>query len=104
MQNKASTLLLFGATGDLARRMLLPSLYGLDSDGLLPAGLRIIGTARTKLDDAEFRTRAHKALEEHLPEGFFQEGIAERFIARLSYVPLDANDPAGFPNLAEKIR
>jgi len=61
MQTKASTLLPFGATGDLARRMLLPSLYGLDSDGLLPAGLRIVATARTKLDDDEFRELAHRA-------------------------------------------
>ena len=51
MIEKASTLLLFGATGDLARRMLLPSLYGLDADGLLPDDLRIVGTARTELDD-----------------------------------------------------
>ena len=48
-------------------RMLLPSLYGLDSDGLLPADLRIIGTARTPLDDAGFRSRAEEALKEHLP-------------------------------------
>jgi glucose-6-phosphate 1-dehydrogenase len=100
---KVSTLLLFGATGDLARRMLLPSLYGLDADGLLPDDLRIIGTARTALDDAAFRERAEAALEEHLPEGFYQSGIAERFLARLHYVPLDINDPAGFERLAEAI-
>ena len=58
MMEKASTLLMFGATGDLARRMLLPSLYGLDSDGLLPDDLRIIGTARTELDDDGFRASA----------------------------------------------
>ena len=58
MLGKAATLLLFGATGDLASRMLLPSLYALDSDDLLPAELRIIGTARTELDDAGFRQRA----------------------------------------------
>ena len=63
MVAKSSTLLLFGATGDLARRMLLPSLYGLDSDGLLPDELRIIGTARTELDDAAFRERADAALQ-----------------------------------------
>jgi glucose-6-phosphate 1-dehydrogenase len=103
MVAKISTLLLFGATGDLARRMLLPSLYGLDSDGLLPDGLRIIGTARTLLDDAAFRDRAETALREHLPEGFYQEGIAERFLARLHYVPLDIGDPAGFHKLAETI-
>ena len=48
MPDKISTLLLFGATGDLARRMLLPSLYALDADGLLPDQLKIVGTARTR--------------------------------------------------------
>jgi glucose-6-phosphate 1-dehydrogenase len=103
MADKAKTLLLFGATGDLARRMLLPSLYGLDSDGLLPQDLRIIGTARTELDDAAFRERAKAALEEHLPGGFFQEGIAKRFLERLHYVALDIKDPSGFERLAASI-
>jgi glucose-6-phosphate 1-dehydrogenase len=103
MVQKASTLLMFGATGDLARRMLLPSLYGLDSDGLLPPGLRIIGTARTDLDDEGFRERANAALTEHLPAGFYSEGVAQRFLARLHYVPLDINDPAGFERLAGTI-
>ena len=103
MAGKASTLLLFGATGDLSRRMLLPSLYGLDSDGLLPDHLRIIGTARTELDDEAFRAKAMEALHEHLPSGFFQEGIAQRFIARLHYVPLDIKDPAGFEGLAKRV-
>src|SRR6478752_7679088 len=103
MADRISTLVMFGATGDLARRMLLPSLYGLDADGLLPDDLRIIGTARSDLDDAGFRNRAQAALEEYLPEGFFQAAIAERFLARLHYVPLDINDPAGFGRLAEAI-
>src|SRR5437868_8139068 len=100
MIEKASTLLMFGATGDLARRMLLPSLYGLDADGLLPDDLRVVGTARTELDDAAFRSRADVALQEHLPAGFYQGGIAERFLSRLHYVPLDINDPAGFEAFA----
>src|SRR3954469_19443110 len=103
MIEKASTLLMFGATGDLARRMLLPSLYGLDSDGLLPDDLRIVGTARTDLDDEAFRKRADAALQEHLPDGFYSSGIAQRFLSRLHYVPLDINQPAGFERLAETI-
>ena len=61
----ADRLLLFGATGDLARRMLLPSLCALDAEGLLPEELRIIGTARREMTDSEFRkfVDAAKALE-----------------------------------------
>ena len=103
MAERISTLVLFGATGDLASRMLLPSLYGLDADGLLPDKLRIIGTARTELDDAGLRARATEALQHYLPEGFYSAGIAERFLARLHYVPLDITDQAGFARLAEAI-
>jgi glucose-6-phosphate 1-dehydrogenase len=103
MIEKVSTLLMFGATGDLARRMLFPSLYGLDADGLLPDDLRIVGTARTDLDQDAFRGRANAALQEHLPPGFYQAGIAERFLSRLHYVPLDINDPSGFERLAGTI-
>ena len=95
--------MMFGATGDLARRMLLPSLYGLDSDGLLPDELRIIGTARTALDDAAFRERADAALKEHLPDGFYSAGIAERFLSRLHYVPIDITDERSFARLADTI-
>ena len=103
MADRISTLVLFGATGDLARRMLLPSLYGLDSDGLLPEQLRIIGTARTDLDDGAFRERANAALQEHLPEGFYSAGVAERFLSRLHYVAIDITQPAGFERLAGTI-
>ena len=51
----ARTLLLFGATGDLAQRMLLPSLFALHADRLIAEDLRIIGTARGKLGDEGFR-------------------------------------------------
>src|SRR5258705_13524075 len=95
MPEKAQTLLMFGATGDLARRMLLPSLFGLDSDGLLPDDLRVIGTARTDLDDAAFRQRSHEAIKEHFPASSFDEAVAERFLKRLHYVPLDLKDPGG---------
>jgi glucose-6-phosphate 1-dehydrogenase len=101
--DKVATLLLFGATGDLSRRMLLPSLYGLDADELLPDQLRIIGTARTPLDESAFRAKARAALEEFLPQGFFNPQVADRFLARLSYVPLDIGEAAGFRALAEAV-
>ncbi|MGM9458256.1 glucose-6-phosphate dehydrogenase, partial [Lacticaseibacillus rhamnosus] len=62
-----SALLLFGATGDLSKRMLLPSLFGLHEDGLIDPGLRIVGSARSDHDDAEFRAFAAQALHDFLP-------------------------------------
>ncbi len=96
-------MLLFGATGDLARRMLLPSLAGLHSDGLLPDGFRIIATARSHLDDSGYREFAGTALEEFLPgERLDAQGVT-RFLDRLSYQTLDAANPEGFGPLAEKV-
>ncbi|HEX8233646.1 MAG TPA: glucose-6-phosphate dehydrogenase [Caulobacteraceae bacterium] len=96
-------LLLFGATGDLAQRMLLPSLFGLDADGLLPANLTIVGTARAEHDSAAFREFAARALERTVePERRKGEDI-RRFLDRLRYVALDASRPEGFSALSEAV-
>ncbi|MCJ8159341.1 glucose-6-phosphate dehydrogenase [Sphingomonas sp. LaA6.9] len=97
------TLLLFGATGDLARRMLLPSLYALHADGLIKDCLQIVGTARSELDDAGYRDFAKQALEEFLPADRKNGDLLGAFLDRLKYQPLDASKPEGFPALAEKI-
>jgi len=101
MQFTADRLILFGATGDLARRKLLPSLCALDADNLLPEDLKIIGTARSKHDDASYRDLARQAVEEHLDEE--RRGELERFLGRLFYQPLDATTLEGYRELATKV-
>jgi len=103
MPDKATTLILFGATGDLAARMLLPSLYGLHSDGLLPGKLRIVATARSDHDDESFRAHARDALKAHVPESFFDADAAEQFLGRVSYVTLDATDREGYRRLSQAV-
>ena len=98
-----SALLLFGATGDLSRRMLLPSLFALHEDDLIDPDLRIVGTARSELDDAGFRDFARTALDEFLPADRKDEARMAGFLDRLEYQPLDATDPAGFTALAAKL-
>jgi len=98
-----SALLLFGATGDLSRRMLLPSLFALHEDDLIGPGLRIVGTARSVLDDAGFRDFAKAALDEFLPEDRKDPARLTGFLDRLHYQSLDASDIAGFGALAEKL-
>ncbi|MBV1690943.1 glucose-6-phosphate dehydrogenase [Novosphingobium sp. G106] len=97
----ANRLLLFGATGDLAKRMLLPSLCALCADGLLPDSLEIIGTARSDLDDQAFRNLAREALEKFLPAD--RRGSVATFLNRLSYQPLDATQEDHFGELAKKV-
>jgi glucose-6-phosphate 1-dehydrogenase len=103
MSGHSSTLLLFGATGDLSRRMLLPSLYALHSDELIAADLRIFGTARSAYSDGEFREFARSSLCEFLPDDRKAEGMMDAFLQRLYYQPLDASKADGFAALAEKI-
>ena len=102
MTQAVGKLLLFGATGDLSQRMLIPSLYGLHADGLLPDGLTITGTARSEHDDAGFRDLAKAALDEFLPKDRDESAIAS-FLDRLFYQPLDASTLDGFPALADKV-
>ncbi len=102
-RNPVGKLLLFGATGDLAQRMLLPSLYGLHADGLLPEALTITGTARSEHDDASYRKFAHAALDEFLPEDRKDNEQIKSFLKRLQYQALDATAVDHYDALAEKV-
>ena len=97
----SDTLILFGATGDLAQRMLLPSLCALHADGLVPPSLRIIGTARSAHDDASYRAFASDALSRFLPVE--RKAAVPGFLERLSYQTLDASNSEGFGALAAKV-
>ena len=101
MSFTADRLLLFGATGDLAQRMLLPSLFALDADGLLAPDLKIIGTARSSMSDSEYRNFARAALEKYLPAD--RRGRMAEFLNRLAYQTLDATTLEGYADLATKV-
>ena len=87
-----------GATGDLSRRKLLPALFRLYVDGLLPDVCEVIGFARTDLDDEAFRALAHEAIEAHW-QWKPDEAAWEEFARRLSYVRMT---PAGYRELTTR--
>jgi glucose-6-phosphate 1-dehydrogenase len=93
-------LVVFGATGDLARRKLLPALYELSIQGLLPRRGEVVGTATRELDDAGFRAFAHDAVAEFARTGIDEDAFAT-FAKRLRYVPA-VTDPG--PKLARVLR
>ncbi len=96
-------LLIFGATGDLARRMLLPSLFGLHADELLPADLAIIGTARSVLDDDGWRAIVDKALRQFIEPDRLKQDVVAGFLARLAYASVDVTHPDSFEALAKRL-
>ena len=103
MTEPSATFLLFGATGDLARRMIFPSLYNLLSDGLLPDDFLIVASGRSEMSDTAFRDEVCAALRQFLPTDRYDEQIMAQFSAMICYQPVEAGKPDQFAALAERI-
>ena len=91
--------LVFGGTGDLALRKLLPALYLRDKAGQITAESRVMAISRSQLDLAEYKAKAEEALRRHLHVDEFDEATWERFGARLDYVAADATSTHGWDEL-----
>ena len=89
------TLVVFGASGDLARRKLLPALYDLAYEGLLPERYVIVGSGGSRLDDADFRERVRGGVEE-FSRHRLDDGRWQAFARALSYVSAPLDDPQAF--------
>jgi glucose-6-phosphate 1-dehydrogenase len=98
----AEVIVIVGATGDLAQRMLFPSLYFLDSENLLAANFRIIGAARSPHSDESFAALVEQTVRDRA-DGHFDEAVWARFSQRLTYSVVDASQPATFQNLVEPL-
>jgi glucose-6-phosphate 1-dehydrogenase len=90
---------LYGATGDLARRMVLPALFRLAQQDLLPTDWRVIGNGRRQVSDEEFRDRVQQALEEFGPRP--EEGPWQEFRSRLRFAGggFSPDDPGSLPEV-----
>ena len=93
----------FGATGDLAERKLLPALYQRQIAGQFSEPTRVVGASRSKLTNKEYREFARKAIVDHVPEQYIVAEELDRFLARLSYVAVDALSGQGFEALKKAI-
>ncbi len=94
------TIVIFGASGDLTTRKLVPALYRLHGKGRLPADTRIVGVARSPFSDDQFRERLAKALEKDAPNDW-QPQRWQEFARCLHYVAGDATQPQGLHALRD---
>ncbi|WP_184476637.1 glucose-6-phosphate dehydrogenase [Rhizorhapis suberifaciens] len=99
----STTFILFGATGDLAHRMIFPSLYNLMGDGLLPQDFLIVASGRSEMDDDAFRQDIDKTLKKFLADDLYNRERAAKFVDRIIYCPVSIGNDAQFAALAERV-
>ncbi|MBO9474335.1 glucose-6-phosphate dehydrogenase [Shimia sp. R10_1] len=97
-------LVIFGATGDLARRKILPGLFHRFRAGQMPEEARIIGAARSDMDDAAFRRLIKDAIEEFVDESLRPDDTLDAFLEHLAYFHVDATGEDGWQDLSESLR
>ena len=96
-------LVIFGGTGDLARRKILPGLFRRFCAGQMPAEARIIGAARSDIDVAAFREMVSEATREFGDGSPCEAGTLEAFLEQIDYVAIDARGDDGWAELKEKM-
>ena len=96
-------MVLFGASGDLAKRLLMPALYNLLLDGLLPAQFALVGIAKDELTTDSFRERMSKDIRTFNTRKDFNDKAWQDLCGRLYYLPGDFADRAAFVRLRELV-
>ncbi|WDR06582.1 glucose-6-phosphate dehydrogenase [Devosia rhodophyticola] len=94
----------FGATGDLTRRKLIPALYYRFKDGQFDEQSRIIGVSRSKLSDADFQKVARTAISEFVDKEYQDKAVIDRFVSIFSYIVNDVSNEAGWGDLKGALR
>lgn len=97
------TIVIFGATGDLTARKLLPALFNLMVEGALPENFSIVGFARRPWRDDDFRQAAHNAISTFSRLNPIKPDDWDRFAARLSYQQGTFEEPAGYAALRDRL-
>ena len=96
------TVVIFGATGDLTHRKLVPAIYNLAVDGELPPGVKILGFARREKSDAEFR-QGLEELNRKVSRSGHDEAIWSKFVENIHYHQSEFSDADGYKRLAERL-
>lgn len=98
----ATALVIFGASGDLTARKLVPALYNLQHDDYLPSNFIVVGSSRSKLSDDEFRNKLKDAVSKFSRRAV-AEDVWERFASNIFYQPLDSSKNEDFVALRNRL-
>ncbi len=96
-------LVIFGASGDLTRRKLIPSLYQLFKQGKLPERFAVLGVGRTAYSDDEFRPHLDDNLQRYLAPGEYDRSLSEQFLSLVRYLSIDPAIASEYPKLKQRL-
>jgi glucose-6-phosphate 1-dehydrogenase len=97
-----SGLVIFGVTGDLARKKLMPAVYDLANRGLLPPGFSLVGFARRDWEDEDFAQIVHDSVREHARTEFREE-VWQQLAEGMRFIPGDFGDDQAFKQLRSAV-
>ena len=95
------SLVIFGVTGDLTYRKLVPALYDLGCHGVLPFGTTIVGYGRQAMDDVSFRALLRRSIDDHYGEEVVDSALCDRVLETPRYVQGQFDDPQGYERLSQ---
>jgi glucose-6-phosphate 1-dehydrogenase len=96
-----TAMVVFGGSGDLAHRKIVPALYNLELHRLLPQNFAFVGSSRSEFSDEEYRADMRKAVEEFSRTQPIQHQVWESFASRLHYIPGSSSDPATYGRIGD---
>lgn len=97
-------MVIFGASGDLTKRKLMPALYLLEKMEKTPVNFAVLGVGRTEYTDEAYREYMRAQLKLFVNEEEYDAGVAEIFIDKLHYLPIDPAEGGGYPLLKQRLK
>jgi glucose-6-phosphate 1-dehydrogenase len=102
-RSKNLILVIFGASGDLTKRKLVPGLFNLYCQNLLPASFCILGVSRSSMDDANFRLKMDESIVEFNKLNGHNREKRDAFLKNLFYTAIDTSDPADYQKIKDRL-
>lgn len=102
LENNEHIYAIFGASGDLTKRKLVPAIYSLFIQNLLPSKYALLGLSRTKFNDEQFREKMKEAINKYQESDDLSK--VDEFISHIYYLPFDSEHPDEYKILKEKLK
>ena len=103
MEDKSIVSVIFGASGDLTWRKLVPALYDMYYRGLLPGGFKVLGVGRAQLTDESFREKMKEGLDRFVPASFVDQQRMAHFLQQLHYHEMDTKEAKDYEGMRSRL-